>query len=67
MFDAIQSWATQAGFENHDFGGGHDYKKYWAPEAGERWDFILDPPQGLLRTLASSVRRQVVRVGKKIL
>jgi hypothetical protein len=59
MIDAVQSWAAQAGFENHDFGGGLDYKNKWAPEAGERWDFILEPPRGLLRTFSASIWRQL--------
>jgi hypothetical protein len=32
-------FAKEAGFASYDLGGGHDYKRHWAPVTGERWQF----------------------------
>jgi hypothetical protein len=52
LFDAIHEWGGRAGFEKHDFGGGHDYKARWAPEEGARWDFVIEPVRSGVRERA---------------
>lgn len=43
MLDATQQWAVAAHYRTHDFGGGFDYKRRWAPPAGMRWTFMVRP------------------------
>lgn len=43
LIDLSFSFAAENGFEVFDLGGGHDYKKHWAPQQGERWWFNLCP------------------------
>jgi CelD/BcsL family acetyltransferase involved in cellulose biosynthesis len=60
LLDAVHHWATDAGYDKHDFGGGHDYKKRWAPEDGSRWQFTVDGHRKGLRALAKSARARIV-------
>ena len=41
LIEAVHMWAAESGFLGQDFGGGHAYKKRWAPEGGTRWEFTL--------------------------
>lgn len=41
-------WAQQAGFRYYDLGGGHAYKRKWAPVAGERCEFECATAAGFL-------------------
>ncbi|GIK40331.1 MAG: hypothetical protein BroJett011_41640 [Chloroflexota bacterium] len=59
LIDLVFSFAAEKGFETLDIGGGHDYKKYWAPQAGERWQFNICP-ECLYRV------KQVVRWGRAV-
>lgn len=43
LIDLVFSFAAENGFEMFDMGGGHDYKKQWAPQEGERWWFNISP------------------------
>lgn len=43
LIDLSFSFAAESGFERLDLGGGHEYKKYWAPQEGERWWFNICP------------------------
>jgi hypothetical protein len=36
-------FAIENGYEFFDIGGGHEYKKRWAPQSGERWWFNICP------------------------
>jgi hypothetical protein len=47
-------WAQQAGFAFYDLGGGHDYKRHWAPATGERWQFEYTSAVGFLFGRAAS-------------
>lgn len=59
LIDLVFSFAAENGFETMDIGGGHDYKKHWAPQEGERWQFTICP-EYLYRA------KQVVNWGRKI-
>lgn len=37
-------WAREKGFRGIDIGGGHDYKRKFAPVAGERQELTIAPP-----------------------
>jgi hypothetical protein len=43
LIDISFSFAKENGFETFDIGGGHPYKKQWAPEDGQRWWFNVSP------------------------
>jgi hypothetical protein len=43
LIDLSFTFAAENGFETFDIGGGHDYKKHWARQEGERWWFNLCP------------------------
>lgn len=43
LIDLSFSLAAENGFETFDIGGGHNYKKHWAPQAGEHWQFNICP------------------------
>jgi GNAT superfamily N-acetyltransferase len=43
LIDACISFAAESGFETIDLGGGHDYKKYWAPQEGKHWLLNICP------------------------
>jgi hypothetical protein len=59
IIDLTFSFAAESGFETMDLGGGHDYKKYWAPQEGERWWFNVCP-ESLYRA------KQVVSLAHKV-
>lgn len=44
LIDLSFQWATEAGFQMYDIGGGHEYKHGWAPCDGERWQLRICPP-----------------------
>jgi GNAT superfamily N-acetyltransferase len=57
LIDASFSWASAAGYEDMDLGGGHDYKAKWAPQDGERWLFRWCPTHlHYLKRVVRSVR-----------
>jgi hypothetical protein len=43
LVDLSFCFAAEHGYETLDIGGGHDYKKHWAPQEGERWWFNISP------------------------
>ena len=43
LIDLSFAFAAQKGFDTFDIGGGHEYKKRWARQEGERWLFNLCP------------------------
>jgi hypothetical protein len=43
LIDLSFTFAVENGFETFDIGGGHEYKKRWAKQEGERWLFDLCP------------------------
>ncbi len=43
MLESVFRWAAETGFREFDIGGGHEYKKLWAPFAGSRCEFTLSP------------------------
>jgi hypothetical protein len=43
LIDLAFSFAVERGFEVLDIGGGHDYKRHWAPEDGAYWQFRICP------------------------
>jgi len=59
LLDAVHQWALESGFEKQDFGGGHDYKKRWAPEEGLRYQFTAATRLGLLK---KALRHPVKRI-----
>lgn len=63
LIEGVHRWAAESGFAGQDFGGGHAYKKRWAPESGIRWEFTLrrDPlrPSRIAKALWRSGRRAV--------
>ena len=36
-------WAKETGLTSIDVGGSYDYKERWAPEGGEKWEFVVCP------------------------
>ncbi len=56
-------WAQQAGYRFYDLGGGHSYKKQWAPVAGERYEFECTSAAGFLfRRAVDWLSRPVARL-----
>jgi CelD/BcsL family acetyltransferase involved in cellulose biosynthesis len=56
-------WAQQAGYRFYDLGGGHSYKKQWAPVAGERYEFECTTAAGFLfRRAVDWLSRPVARL-----
>lgn len=45
VIDLVFSFAAERGFSILDIGGGHSYKKHWAPQQGERWSFNICPAE----------------------
>tara|TARA_R110000765_G_scaffold417801_1_gene520615 strand:- start:6223 stop:7278 length:1056 start_codon:yes stop_codon:yes gene_type:complete len=43
VLDAALSHASAAGYEIHDFGGGHGYKSLWGPVATQRYSATFRP------------------------
>lgn len=43
LIDLSFSFVLEKGFEAFDIGGGHEYKKHWAPQSGQRWWFHICP------------------------
>jgi GNAT superfamily N-acetyltransferase len=43
LIDLSFSLAMEKDFETFDIGGGHEYKKHWAKQDGERWWFHICP------------------------
>ena len=37
-------WAKEKGLSAIDIGGGHDYKRKFAPQRAERYEFTIAPP-----------------------
>jgi hypothetical protein len=60
LIDIFFSFGVENGFETIDIGGGHEYKKNWAPQSGQRWWFHICP-EPLYRI------REVVKSGKRLL
>jgi hypothetical protein len=61
VLDETFHWAAQNGFESFDLGGGMDYKRWWAPPAGERYHLNFRPPvMRAARRFADAVRGLVV-------
>jgi hypothetical protein len=57
VLDETFQWAAANGFESFDLGGGMDYKRWWAPTAGERYHLRFCPP------LVTAARRLAARFG----
>lgn len=43
LLDLAISFSAELGLETIDFGGDADYKRHWAPEAGNLWHFKICP------------------------
>ena len=43
LIDLSISFAHENGFDGIDLGGGHEYKRHWAPMAGQHWLFNICP------------------------
>jgi GNAT superfamily N-acetyltransferase len=43
LIDLCFTLAIEKGFETFDIGGGHEYKRHWASQEGERWWFNVCP------------------------
>jgi hypothetical protein len=43
LIDLTFSFAADAGYQTMDIGGGHDYKKKWAPQSGRHWQLHICP------------------------
>ena len=59
LIDAVHQWASETGFEKLDIGGGHDYKRRWAPEEGEHHQFMVSTR---LRRLEAALRGALSRL-----
>ena len=56
-------WAKEKGFSTIDIGGGHDYKRKFAPQSGERYEFTMAPPAQYLPYRAlNGVRSRLKRL-----
>jgi len=65
LIDICFSFAKENGFEFVDIGGGHEYKKQWAPLGGERWWFNICPePLYLLKETVNLGKRLVGKRAK---
>ena len=57
LIDLSFSFAQENGFETFDIGGGHKYKKHWAPQTGDRHYFQICPePLYLLKQTIQKIR-----------
>ncbi|MBN1559679.1 GNAT family N-acetyltransferase [candidate division KSB1 bacterium] len=70
LMDLTFSWAKEAGFKSIDMGGDYsDYKKNWAPIAGEKINVNICPPSKLLlknlKTFLTSMNTRVGRFSAK--
>jgi GNAT superfamily N-acetyltransferase len=62
LIDLSFSFAAEKGFKTFDIGGGHEYKKHWAKQDGERWWIHICPePLYRVRSLADWTRRVIGR------
>ena len=43
LIEQVFFWAREMGFKKVDIGGVQSYKKRWAPQDGERWEFRISP------------------------
>jgi hypothetical protein len=43
LMASIFHWSKERGFTKIDMGGSFDYKERWAPEEGEKWEFVVCP------------------------
>ena len=43
LMASIFYWSKERGFAKIDMGGSFDYKERWAPEEGEKWEFVVCP------------------------
>lgn len=43
LSDLVFEWAFEQGFKSLDLGAGHDYKRRWAPPAGQDGELIVAP------------------------
>jgi hypothetical protein len=59
LLDLTFSFAAESGFETYDLGGKHDYKKNWAPQAGEHWLFNICPEPLFRAKQAANWTRQI--------
>jgi len=66
LIDQIFSWAKEMSFTTFDIGGGHDYKKKWAPESGTKYEFDIIPNAGIIDSWLMRSRHKIWRNLKKI-
>jgi GNAT superfamily N-acetyltransferase len=66
LIDWNFSYARENGFTWIDLGGGHDYKRKWAPADGYRWDIVVAPaPHHLADRAARWVRSTMRRLSRR--
>lgn len=57
LLDLVVEWALEQGFRSLDLGGGHDYKRRWAPPRGEEGELVLSTSTAqVARTVIDSAR-----------
>ena len=61
LIDLCFNFAIENGFETFDIGGGHEYKKRWARQDGERWWFNICPEPLYRIKQASRWARRVIK------
>ena len=65
LLDLIFGWAASSSYQRLDLGGGHEYKRRWAPLDGARWSYNICPAplafaKRTRRRLVAAVRRMTV-------
>jgi hypothetical protein len=70
-FESMFYWAKERGFTKIDIGGSFDYKARWAPEDGEKFEFVVCPEYVLygrgISAFAEKVENRLkCRFGKSI-
>jgi len=55
LHDECFAWGVRSGYKAIDFGGGVDYKRWWAPHAADRYQLVFEP-KGI--ALAKSLARR---------
>jgi len=67
LMELVFFWSQDSGYQNVDIGGVQDYKKRWAPQDGERWEFRVCPNYLLhMRRAKKIVQKIRDKVSKKI-
>ncbi len=67
IIDSVFSFAAEHGFAMLDIGGGHEYKKHWAPQDGERWSFTICPIERVVGKWLLRQQQPIYRKAKRIL